>query len=213
MVKDKLIFQGAEAKVYLGDSQIVKDRVEKKYRHPDLDLKLRVRRTKAENKLLGKAGKVIPTPVPEVYESKSTKIVMPEVLGKKLSLVVDSFSVLDVRKIGRLIGKQVRLIHEENIIHGDLTTSNMILAGFGGVLDLRSQKLYFIDYGLGFISTRLEDCAVDIYLLKQAINGRHCGIYDVLFDAIVEEYGKSEKGVRVLGQLEKVEKRRRYRGH
>ena len=57
----KLLRQGAEAKVYLGNylgqPAVVKERFSKKYRHPDLDVKLTKERVKAEARALVKCKK------------------------------------------------------------------------------------------------------------------------------------------------------------
>ncbi|GAF72609.1 unnamed protein product, partial [marine sediment metagenome] len=140
----KTIAQGAEAKIILSNNLrrdpnlkeglikgnlvpfIIKDRIKKSYRIPELDKKIRIRRTRSEAKLLLKASQIINCPIPQ--ESKeSNKIQMPFIKGQKLSDYLDSFSLNKQKQILNQIGKDVAKLHNENIIHGDLTTSNMIL--------------------------------------------------------------------------------------
>ena len=63
-MKQKLIQQGAEAKIILSDGWIIKDRISKSYRIPELDKSIRKRRTKSESKLLKKASEIINSPIP-----------------------------------------------------------------------------------------------------------------------------------------------------
>ena len=102
-----------------------------------------------------------------------------------------------------LIGKNIAKLHDADIIHGDLTTSNMILSG--------KEVVYFIDFGLGFISKKIEDKAVDLHLLKQALEAKHFTHWETLFKEVINGYSSSKDSKLVLKQLEKVEKRGRYK--
>jgi Kae1-associated kinase Bud32 len=106
-------------------------------------------------------------------------------------------------KIGESVGK----LHNNNIVHGDLTTSNMILSGKG-----KDKKLFFVDFGLGFYSKRLEDKAVDVHVFKQALEAKHYKKYEEFLKAFLKGYEKTcEDSGKVLEQLKKVEARGRYR--
>jgi tRNA A-37 threonylcarbamoyl transferase component Bud32 len=124
----KLIQQGAEAKIFLEEkkNQIIKDRIAKSYRIPELDNKIRKQRTKAETKILEKASKIIDSPVPK-RTNEEYKIIMPYIQGKKLSENLDNFSIEKQKEIMKIIGESIANLHKNDIIHGDLTTSNMIL--------------------------------------------------------------------------------------
>ena len=107
------------------------------------------------------------------------------------------------KKICTMIGEQIATIHNEHIIHGDLTTSNMMLQG---------EKLVLIDFGLAFFSHKVEDKAVDLRLLKQALESKHYKHAEVLIEDILASYlKKSDDGDEVLKRLEKVENRGRYK--
>lgn len=201
---NKLIAQGAEAKIILSNSFIVKDRVKKGYRIPELDIQIRARRTKAETKLLEKASGIINCPKPffEPSIKNSSKIKMPFINGKKLSEELDSFSQKEQKKICLEIGKATSKIHDRDIIHGDLTTSNILF---------NKGKIYFIDFGLGFISNKIEDKAVDIHLIKQAFEAKHFKKWEELFSSFKKGYIQSKNSKKVFEQLEKVEKRGRYK--
>jgi len=199
-MKQKIIQQGAEAKIILIDSNIIKDRIKKSYRIAELDEAIRKRRTKSEAKLLEKASQIINSPKPEI--ENFDKIKMPFIDGKKLSEHLDKFSLEKQKQICKKIGKSIAKLHEADIIHGDLTTSNMIL---------KDDKIFFIDFGLGYISHKFEDKAVDLHLLKQALEAKHFKYWEILVKEVLTNYKKFKDSKIVLERLKAVEKRGRYK--
>ncbi|HLC62236.1 MAG TPA: KEOPS complex kinase/ATPase Bud32, partial [Candidatus Nanoarchaeia archaeon] len=156
----RLIAQGAEAKLFLEDGRILKERFAKTYRIPEIDDKLRGFRTRREAKVLHKL-EMINFPAPKLIKSDEKEQILIEKIDGKL--VKD---ILEKKKYNRLseeIGKKVAVLHNNLIIHGDLTTSNMIY----------SKEIYFIDFGLSFFSEKAEDKAVDLHLLKEALESKH----------------------------------------
>ncbi len=197
-MKPKIIQQGAEAVISLVDGDIVKQRVKKGYRFLDLDNKLIKTRTKSEAKILNKLKEVVN--VPKVLEvTEDGKIVMEFVDGLKLS---ENLENVDWKVVCEKIGKQIAKVHDFGIIHGDLTTSNMIL---------KNDDVYFIDFGLGFHSDKVEDKAVDLHLLKQALDAKHFNIAEEAFVRIVRGY-RANKYKEILQRIEIIEKRGRYKG-
>jgi Kae1-associated kinase Bud32 len=71
-------------------------------------------------------------------------------------------------------------------------------------------KLFFIDFGLGYTSNKIEDRAVDLHLIKQALEAKHFSIYKEAEKIILENYNSKDKA-KVLEQLKKVEARGRYK--
>jgi Kae1-associated kinase Bud32 len=258
----KLLYQGAEAKILLDEKEnlIIKDRIPKSYRIKELDDKIRKQRTKAEKKLLEKASKIINAPNP--FPLKEFNIVqMPYIEGKKLSEYLDSFPTEKQKEIMKIVGEETAKLHDNDIIHGDLTTSNLILvddnmstheptriglsetrehrstsqdglsdnketsindkprdkssSGVGGRGDGGGMsfnfKVFFIDFGLGFISKKVEDKAVDLHLIKQALEAKHFTNWEVLFNEFLKGYDNSKEAKKVLERLKAVEKRGRYR--
>ncbi len=335
----KLLQQGAEAKIFLNekDNLIIKDRISKSYRIPELDKKIIKQRTKAEKKLLEKASKIINSPNP--LPLKEINIIrMPFIEGKKLSDTLNDFSLEKQKQIMKKIGESVSKLHKADIIHGDLTTSNMILVGdksskmnnfnrlilelkklnlpnneyavFGsgplairgireskdidiivklklwnmlakkypiknkkisiGSIDITYEKLspwsgninnlidnaevidgirfltlsdtikwkkaygrekdkrdiqliekyqfdkdfqiFLIDFGLGYISKKVEDKAVDLHLLKQALEAKHFAHWKELFEEFQKVYSKDyTESKQIFERIIAVEKRGRYR--
>jgi Kae1-associated kinase Bud32 len=199
----KVLARGAEAVISKSGNKVVKDRIPKGYRHPDLDKKLRKRRTKAEIKLLTKANKIIPTP--RVLDDDNYEITLEYIDGKKLS---DHLEKTNYTKVCRLIGSNIAKLHDSGLIHGDLTTSNMILTSPRSGVD---GGVFFIDFGLGFHSDKIEDKATDLHLIKQALEARHSKIFEKAFKSVLEGYKISKNYKSVLERLTKVEKRGRYK--
>lgn len=197
MVKQTLIAQAAEAKIFREGDSVIKDRVSKGYRHPELDKKIIKQRTKKEASILEKAAKLGISPKPSLVELN--KIKMPFIEGKKLSQGLEN---LDYKKICKQIGEKIATLHDNHIIHGDLTTSNMILD--------KENQVKFIDFGLGFISQRNEDKAVDLHLIKQALEAKHFSIHKECEKIILENYNSKDR-IKILEQLKKVELRGRYK--
>lgn len=194
-----LIAQGAEAKLFLEDGRILKNRFPKSYRIREIDDKLRGFRTRREAKILQKL-EAINFPAPKVIKNDGKENLIIGNIGGKL--IKDVLEKSDYKKLCSEIGKKVAVLHNNLIIHGDLTTSNMIL----------NKEIYFIDFGLSFFSEKPEDKAVDLHLLKEGLESKHYRIWEDCFKSALEAYKKEAKrGKDILKRLEVVEKRGRYR--
>ncbi len=193
----KTLGKGAEAIIYLKDGDVLKDRLVKPYRIPEIDIPLRRSRTRRESKILEKL-KAAEFPAPILIQTdRQSLITMGRVVGEKVRDVIEKNDTLPICK---QIGGLIRKLHDLGIIHGDLTTSNMILNPSG--------KVVFIDFGLSFFSEKDEDKAVDLHLMKQALDSSHYRISEKGFNAVLNAYGKKA----VIRRLEKVEQRGRNKG-
>ncbi len=195
----KEIALGAEARISEKDGILVKERIEKSYRLKEIDEKLRKRRTKLESTLLRDARR-IGINVPRVIETSGYSIQLEKIDGV---LVKDCIDQNNISSIGEIIGKQIAILHEYGIVHGDLTTSNMIF---------QDGRIFFIDFGLGFYSDRTEDKATDLYLLYNAIEATHWMFFKDLWKTILESYKTHFKGSdKVIKTLHQIERRGRYK--
>jgi len=208
-----IIQQGAEAIILKEKNKVIKKRNKKTYRISKLDDKIRKLRTRSETKLLNKASNLVN--IPKVYGSneKSKEIQMDFIGGKKLSEHLDKFQLKKQLEICKQMGKDIAKLHNGNIIHGDLTTSNMILKKESKEENSKENLgyLYFIDFGLGFISHKIEDKAVDIHLLRQALEAKHFKYWKKLFKEFLNGYKKSKDYTKTLQRFKAAEKRGRYK--
>jgi len=187
---------GAEAILYKRDGNVVKERVSKPYRISEIDLKLRKERTRAEARLiraLERAGVAVPAVLKE--DDKNMILELEFIEGEKIRDYLEKTSDTNVcKQIGELTAK----MHDAGIVHGDLTTSNLIL---------KAGKVFLIDLGLGDFSNRVEDKAVDLHLFKECLVSRHHGIWEQAWKSFVDGY----KDKKVLDRLKVVEARGRYK--
>ena len=200
----KILARGAEAIIYKEKSNLIKHRISKGYRYPELDEKLRKLRTRQEAKILEKLhnSKIANVPKVILVDEINKTLELENIKGKKLA---DYLEKLNLKKVCDQLGNSIARVHSAGIIHGDLTTSNMILSS-------KNNKVYLIDFGLGFHSSRVEDRAVDLHVLKEALQARHPSIYEKAFSLIVDSYKKhSSQATQTLSQLARVEKRGRYK--
>ena len=194
----KILAQGAEAIIYLEHNNLVKERIPKTYRIKQIDDPLRLSRTRKEAKIMQKipfAPKIISV------DEQQMSITMQYITAPRLKEQLDVMPRAERKKTCITLGKNIATLHEQHIIHGDLTTNNMLYDG----------KLYFIDFGLSTISNKIEDKAVDLHLLKQALGARHHAHAEESFTWILQGYTTYSQAPAVLERLEKVEKRGRYK--
>jgi Kae1-associated kinase Bud32 len=193
----KQIQQGAEAIIYQDKEKITKLRTSKSYRLPILDNKLRKSRTKAEAKIINKLQSIIP--VPKIIETDNLEKIEMEFLdGKKLSKHLEQ---LNWKELMKQLGETLTKLHNQDLIHGDLTTSNMIF---------KDDLVYLIDFGLGFHSHKIEDKAVDLHLLKQALDAKHFSIFPEAYNIILKNYKANQHDL-IIKRIDTIEKRGRYR--
>ena len=192
----KILKQGAESVILLDNDKIIKERIKKSYRIPEIDDKIRKYRTRSEAKLLEKANVNVPK-ILNVDENEM-KIEMEYLNGDLVKNIFDDLKEKKRLALCKTLGEEISKLHSKDIIHGDLTTSNFIL---------KNGKLYFIDFGLGFFSNKTEDRAVDLHLLKQALESKHYKHFKSSYQQILKHYEHKD----VLKRLEKVESRGRYK--
>jgi TP53 regulating kinase-like protein len=186
--------RGAEAVVLIDEDKVIKTRMKKDYRIKELDERLRTERTRAEAKIMSEARKLgIPTPI--IYDVGRFDLVMEVIDGQPLKDVIDEARS---RKAGVLVGK----LHSGGIIHGDLTTSNMLVQG---------DRIYLIDFGLSFWDEMLESRGVDVHVYYQTIISSHKE-HEKLMAAFAKGYRSSFKGADdVLERVREIEYRGRYK--
>jgi len=203
----QIIKRGAEAILYLDEFEsqkvLVKERIKKSYRIGQIDQKLRKERTRKEVKLLTEARKVgVGTPKIFHVDESNSKIIMEFVDGMRIKELFYTAGKKTIEKICLQIGIQIGKMHTIGIVHGDLTTSNMIL---------KDDKVHFIDFGLGEFSKRIEDQGIDLNLLQEALKSTHFKILNLCWSNILKGYEKEYKNAKqVLKKIEEIEKRARY---
>ena len=204
-----LIAKGAEADLLLdpdwnGVKALIKRRGEKRYRHPELDREIRRQRTIHEASIIHRAkGAGVPTPVIYQVSPDDATIVMEFVEGERVRDIIDGLPGEERKRLFTLIGIMAGRLHKAGIIHGDMTTSNIINTAEGPV---------FVDFGLGEVSSETEKRGVDLNLMHRMLTSTHFRHTEELFTAFREGYveGLGEEAEEARGRMEEVSRRGRY---
>lgn len=190
---DLITTQGAEAVVTIAPDIVKKQRVSKRYRKPALDTRLIHERTRIEARLISESRKGgVPTPV--IADIDHDTIVMERISGEKLR---DQLTSANLFEAGQMVG----LLHSAGIIHGDLTTCNMIM---------RDGTCYLIDFGLGYSSTEIESRGVDLHVLFQVLQSTATDFL-LLKEAFIAGYRKTcAEADEAIEREHEIELRGRY---
>ena len=205
--RGRLLYRGAEADVVRGQWQgleaVFKVRKPLRYRLPVLDEEIRRQRTLHEAQMMHQAKRAgVAAPYLYHVDPPASTLVMEYVKGTRLKDVMATAG--GTGGVFREFGRNVGLLHRAGIMHGDLTTANVVRRGRG---------LVFVDFGLSIRTERVEDHAVDLRLIKETLLGAH----PEAAAAALEELNGGYAGVlgparskAVLRQLSNIERRGRY---
>jgi TP53 regulating kinase-like protein len=197
----QLIKRGAEADIYIiqwGSKKAVsKVRLQKPYRHKELDAAIRKYRTVHEANFIS-AAKAAGVISPFVYfvDPIRAEIIMQFIEGNNVKDAITPSLCYE-------IGCYAAMLHTKSIIHGDLTTSNFII---------KNNKLVLLDFGLSYYSERREDMATDIRLIKEVFASAHIDIMRA-FSRFMEGYASVmgwKKADKILENVKEIEQRGRY---
>ncbi len=208
-IRISILSKGAEAILYLelwyGTLVVKKVRIPKRYRNSKLDLNLRRTRTISEAKLLCDA-KRLGVCVPSLIDVDllETSITMEYVTGRRIRDIVEDLTYDKLVDVFGQVGKSVGKLHINGIVHGDLTTSNMILTPSGSI--------YLIDFGLGGYSWDIEDLGTDIHLMLRALESTHTRVADLCFKAFIRGYREimGKRTLKILDKVKEIRSRGRY---
>jgi len=205
-----LMKKGAEASLYLGEwyglKVVVKVRVPKKYRPPELDMQIRTYRTVHEPQLMHEAKAAgVPTPLIYMVNVPEASITMQYIEGQQIKQLLNQATEERRLELCVAIGELIGKLHRQNLIHGDLTTSNMILSPEG--------KIYLVDFGLGEKNGEVEAQGVDLHLMKRALQSTHYQFWENCFKAVQSGYSQisgAESAEKVYDKIREIERRGRY---
>lgn len=195
----ELFSYGAEANIFkLNSNWLVKKRDIQEYRHPKLDLKLRVRRTRREfkviNKLLEAGVNVAKVKDLDLNEcSFKMEYINGQCIIEHMSLDVLKKSIVEIAKM-----------HKEKIVHCDLTPLNIILKP--------SNEVFLIDFGLSEFSHNREERAVDLNVFFTFLQNDFpslCLHKEELLTTYREEFNDNIIVDEIFTRLEQIEKRGR----
>ncbi|OTE99945.1 KEOPS complex kinase/ATPase Bud32, partial [Halorubrum sp. SD612] len=205
--------RGAEATVAVTGTgagrRVVKRRVEKSYRHPELDRTLRRDRTVAEARLTSEARRAgVPTPLVYDVDLPNATLTLQHVGERDLANALDE-------RAAEAVGRHLARLHGAGMVHGDPTTRNVRVSTDGvaarsgnGGAD-RTPETFLIDFGLGYHTGHVEDHAMDLHVFEGSVRATATDP-DPLIAAFESGYGAVGDD-EVLDRLRDVADRGRYR--
>ncbi|MBN1235635.1 MAG: Kae1-associated kinase Bud32 [Methanotrichaceae archaeon] len=187
------IGRGAEAVITLENGIVRKRRLAKSYRQPVLDERIRQERTMREAKITSDARRHgVPTPI--ICDVSRFELKMENIVGEKLKDIINP-------KLSEMVGETVGRLHRGGIVHGDLTTSNMILS---------RGKICLIDFGLSFYERTVEAQGVDVHVYFQTLESTHDRPGE-LIEAFMAGYTRTYPlAEAVLQRVKEIKARGRY---
>lgn len=206
-----ILAKGAESdileKSYLGEDAILKKRVPKSYRVKEIDTKIRKMRTKSESKLISDIKSCgVKSPVLFDVNLEDESILMEKIHGNLVKDIMDSLSSEDRFNLAKKIGYNIGLMHNKDIIHGDITSSNMMVDDKGNFV--------FFDFGLGGYSDLVEDKATDLLVLKKSFQSIDYEIanetFNWILDGYIDSYEDDLNKNMILNKIKEIESRGRY---
>lgn len=182
---EKPFHRGAEADLLLSSIDqwelVIKRRTKKNYRHESLDDSIRRERTFSEADTIHQA-KVAGAKVPSIVgiNLETNSILMTHIEGTVLRDGLDTMNRADAVELFQSLGAQIGLLHYAGIIHGDLTTSNIVVT--------KSGNPFIVDFGMSRRSSDPEDRGVDLHLLQRSITTSHVKNASPLIKALGRGY-------------------------
>ena len=204
------LHRGAEADLSLatiGPWQVViKRRVKKEYRNPSLDKQIRHDRTVSEASIIHEA-KAAGAKVPSIVgiDVENNAIAMTRLDGTVARECLDDMGISEARKLLRSMGEQVGLLHAAGIVHGDLTTSNVVVSPSG--------TPFIVDFGMSRRSIEPEDRGVDLHLLQRSIAASHSKDSSSMMNAMIRGYEQAagkKVAASTSGKAREIARRGRY---
>ncbi len=187
------------------DSFILKWRHPKPYLLKAIDDSLRLFRTSRECKMLTYArGLGIPTPAVYSVDLASMTIMMDFIHGNQLKQIASTASNNELASFCREFGRLIAILHQHNVVHGDPTTSNLIID--------EHSKAWLIDFGLAEWNATIEMKGVDLHLVRRALETTHWDRLDLMLDSTIDGYCEvlGDAANEIIKKMDEIRSRGRY---
>lgn len=206
---EEIIAQGAESIILKTErwnqSFVLKWRQSKPYLFKDIDSHLRKTRTSRECKMLSVARTLgVSTPAVYAVDLDDYTILMDYIEGTQFKQIANSLPKNQLKKFCLEFGRSIALLHKGDVVHGDPTTSNVII-------DSKS-KLWLVDFGLSEMNATVEMKGVDLHLIHRALETTHWDLQECMLEATIKGYSDTlgEEAKDSLSRMEEIRERGRY---
>ncbi len=205
----RLLHRGAEADLFLTELEpwkaVIKRRVRKRYRNPQLDSRIRSERTVREASALQEAKQAgVSAPSLLQVNLQDCSIAMTFLAGNVARDRLDHLANRECSEVLHQIGQQIGRLHRMGLVHGDVTTSNIMLL---------ASTPFILDFGMSSHSTAPEDRGVDLHLLQRSLSTSHTINARLAEKAIREGYRSSmgeRKAALTFRKQREISRRGRY---
>lgn len=206
LVQEEFIAKGAEAMVFQGHFLdipiILKRRLPKSYRLPQIDQTIRLQRFRAEARVMTVAWRLgVRVPALLGIDTEKRTLIIEKIQGVTLYELVESLSVIELIPIFKELGRQVGLLHKNDIVHGDLTVFNVLVI---------ENSPWLLDFGLAQITIEQEKLADDLLLFQNTLKAISPDYKDFLVSFQAKYLKTYEKGPKVFEHVREIERRARY---
>ena len=192
---------------YLGRDAILKTRFSKS----DLDKQIAKERTKSEARSLIRCLEMR-LPVPVLHDADLENCILTiEYINESVTvrnyldeaLNSETFNSENILSLAKRIGHTIGRLHENHIIHGDLTSSNMLITK-----PYEKSKIILIDFDMSSEDSRSKPKADDLYVLEKDIFSTHPNS-EGFVESILSEYAKNtnQDSKAVIQKLDEVRQR------
>ncbi|TFG33399.1 Kae1-associated serine/threonine protein kinase [Candidatus Thorarchaeota archaeon] len=206
---EEIIARGAESIILKTERWnrifVLKWRQSKPYLFRDIDSQLRKTRTSRECKMLSVARALgVSTPAVYAVDLDDYTILMDYIEGSQFKQIANSLPKNQLKKFCSEFGTSIALLHQGDVVHGDPTTSNVII-------DSKS-KLWLVDFGLSEMNATVEMKGVDLHLIHRALETTHWDLQECMLEATIKGYSDTigEEAKDALARMEEIRERGRY---
>jgi TP53 regulating kinase-like protein len=209
MVKEEVLALGAESVIFKlerwNQTFVLKSRQAKPYLLDEIDSLLRRTRTAKECRTLIIARTLgVRTPAVYTVDLNNYTILMDFIEGTQFKLLAEKLPERQLTRMCFKFGQSIACLHEGEVVHGDPTTSNLIVDN--------QQRLWLIDFGLSEMNATVEMKGVDLHLIRRALETTHWDRQESMLNATIEGYvaalGNSAEGP--LSRMNEIRERGRY---
>ena len=205
---NEILFLGAESiiikVVRWGREFILKQRQKKPYLLDVIDQQLRTFRLSREVKMLAFArSKGVLTPTVYSVDNSTCTIMMDFIRGEQLKQLAGEISRHQLTELCRKFGQTMARLHAASVVHGDPTTSNVIIDEYS--------NLWLIDFGLAEWNATVEMKGVDLHLIHRALETTHWDLQEDMLTSTLEGYiESSDDSDEVISRMREIRERGRY---
>jgi TP53 regulating kinase-like protein len=146
----------------------------------------------------------VPTPAVYSVDLDNHTIMMDFIEGTQFKEIAGKVPKHELVSFSREFGRLIANLHIGNIVHGDPTTSNVIVD--------KNNKLWLVDFGLSEMNATIETKGVDLHLIQRALETTHWDLQETMLEATLEGYSEVYGGETepVFTRMKEIRERGRY---